>query len=157
MTEKISYIPARLRSAAKGGFVTGANDVVDDRLGMSQERVNEALENGINALDSQDYVHAEATEQTTDVTDLLPATGEKNKLYQVAFWDGEQYNTNAYAQYTWDGEQYKLMSVKNPGIDEEPVAGSSNLVKSAGVIQSIILSHRNFEVLKNYTENWRTL
>lgn len=138
MTEKISYIPARLKSAAKGGFVTGAEDVRDDRLGMSQERVNEALENGINALDSQGYEHAEATEQTTDVTDLLPATGEKNKLYQVAFWDGEQYNTNAYAQYTWDGEQYKLMSVKNPGIDDEPTAGSKNLLISRPVWHDIM-------------------
>ena len=143
MTEKIAYIPARLRSAAKGGFVTGAEDVMDDRLGMSQQRVNEALENGINALDSQGYEHAEATEQTTDVTDLLPATGEKNKLYQVSFWDGEQYNTNAYAQYTWDGEQYKLMSVKNPGIDEEPKDGSGNLAKSGGIKRAFNGVHKN--------------
>lgn len=151
MTEKISYIPARLKSAAKGGFVTGAEDVMDDRLGMSQERVNEALENGINALDSQGYEHAEATEQTTDVTDLLPVTGEKNKLYQVAFWDGEQYNTNAYAQYTWDGEQYKLMSVKNPGIDTKPSSSNANLISGAGIFNENKNSAKGFSI--DYSHN----
>ena len=38
-------------------------------------------------------------------------------------------------------------------VDDVPTVASENLVKSGGVIQNIILSHRNFEVLENYTEN----
>jgi len=40
MTEIITYIPTRLKSAVKGGYVTGAADIIDDVQGLSQERIN---------------------------------------------------------------------------------------------------------------------
>ena len=36
MTEKISYIPSRIKNAAVGGYVAGADDIMDDALGKTQ-------------------------------------------------------------------------------------------------------------------------
>ena len=38
--EAISFIPARLRSAVKGGYVTGTTDIVDDDLQLDQHQIN---------------------------------------------------------------------------------------------------------------------
>ena len=40
MTEKITYIPTRIRNAAKGGHVTGAEDIIDDVLNKTQDIIN---------------------------------------------------------------------------------------------------------------------
>lgn len=40
MTEKFSYIPTRVKVAAEGGHVCGAEDIIDDALGITQERIN---------------------------------------------------------------------------------------------------------------------
>ena len=41
MTEKVSYIPARLKNAAKGGHVAGAIDIIDDILNRTQDAINQ--------------------------------------------------------------------------------------------------------------------
>lgn len=131
---KKTPIPQRLKNvSADHPYVAGAVDIVDDRLGNNQERVNETLQNGINALDSQNYYYAEATDQTSSVTDVLPPSGEADTLYRVASWDGEQYDATVYSEYAWNGEGYQLLDVKQPGIDDEPTNMSTNLVKSGGV------------------------
>lgn len=43
MTEQISYIPTRLKSAVKGGYVTGAGDIIDDEHGITQDVLNSAI------------------------------------------------------------------------------------------------------------------
>ena len=135
---KKTPIPQRLKNvSADHPYVAGAEDIVDDRLGNNQERVNEALQNGINALDSQNYYYAEATDQTSDVTDILPASGAADTLYRVALWDGEQYDATVYSEYAWDGTGYQLLDVKEPGIDDEPAHGSNKLMKSGGVYKEI--------------------
>ncbi len=40
MTEKIQYIPARLKSIAVDGHVTGAEDIIDDVQGLTQAQIN---------------------------------------------------------------------------------------------------------------------
>ena len=40
MTEKISYIPSRLKNASVGGHVAGAADIIDDALNKTQEEIN---------------------------------------------------------------------------------------------------------------------
>ena len=158
MTEKISYIPARLRSAAKGGFVTGANDVVDDVFGKSQQDINadtyrkdetyskEQLDNMITTPE-QEYKSVVATSSTATLADIAaliatkyPDDKEKaDTIYRVGNWDGTQYNTGAYSEYTWDGTQYVFMSKKEPGIDDEPIPESENLAKSGGISLSLSL------------------
>ena len=172
MTEKYQPIPHRLKNMAVGGHVAGAIDVLDDNLNRNQQDINadtyrknetyskEQLNNMITTPE-QEYLSVKATAETTDVDDIATIIATKypdgkesaDTVYRVGCWDGEQYNTNTYAEYVWDGTQYILTDIKNPGIDEKPTAGSSKLVESGGVTQNIILSHRNFEVLENYTEN----
>ena len=50
MSEVRQKIPARLESAVKGGYVTGAKDIVDDALGKAQNVVNEEHEEAISDL-----------------------------------------------------------------------------------------------------------
>ena len=78
----------------------------------------------------QKYGTFSATDQTTDVTDVLPATGSTDTIYRVANWDGAQYNTNVYSEYAWDGTGYVFLRAKNEGLDDDSVEGSSNPIKS---------------------------
>ena len=68
----------------------------------------------------------------TDVSTLtqLPASGDVNTLYRVA-------GTNTYSEYGWNGTQFVKLDEKEYGIDEEPTAGSDNLVKSGGVAECV--------------------
>lgn len=74
------------------------------------------------------------------VVETLPASGKKNTLYRVK-------GTNAYSEYGWDGSKFVLLAVKDYGIDEEPIAGSENLVKSGGVKKELDFSIKNFNSL----------
>lgn len=46
MSETIVYIPGRIKSAAKGGHVAGAEDIIDDDLQMTQAEINEIVLGG---------------------------------------------------------------------------------------------------------------
>lgn len=63
-----------------------------------------------------------------------------------------QTSDNKYVQYRLMSNTFNTIVANWQGVDEEPTAGSNNLAESGGVVQNIILSHRNFEVLENYTE-----
>ena len=91
--------------------------------------------NGMITTPNQEYVSVEATEQTTAATDVLPATGAADTIYRVANWDGSQYDTTCYTEYTWNTStsSYIKLSTKNVGIDNVPTAGSEKLVKSGGL------------------------
>lgn len=156
MAEKFSYIPARLKSAVKGGFVTGAEDVKDDALGKNQHEINidtyrkgetyskEQLNHMITTPE-QEYLSVTATDQTTSLADVAALIATKypdgkesaDTVYRVGCWDGEQYDTGVYTEYVWDGTQYIPIGIKNPGIDEEPTADSNNLVESGGVQEAL--------------------
>lgn len=43
MGENITYIPGRLKSAVKGGHVTGAEDIIDDALNKTQDQLNHEM------------------------------------------------------------------------------------------------------------------
>ena len=151
MTEKYQPIPHRLKNMAVGGHVAGAEDI-DAGNGKTQQDINadtyrknetyskEQLNNMITTPE-QEYLSVTATSETTDVDDIATLIATKypdgkesaDTVYRVGCWDGEQYNTNTYAEYVWDGTQYILGDVKNPGIDSEPTAESSNLIESGAV------------------------
>ena len=159
MTEKIVPIPARIKNMAQGGHVAGAVDIFDDNLLRDQQTINasqrtindntyrkdetyskEQLNNMITTPD-QEYLTVIATDQTTSLSDVatLIATqypdGKESAdtIYRVGNWDGTEYNTNVYSEYAWDGITYQLLSVKEPGFDEEPIKDSDNIVTSGGV------------------------
>ena len=62
----------------------------------------------------------------------LPQSGNVNTLYRAA-------GTNTYSEYGWDGTQFVKLDEKDYGIDDEPTAGSDNLVKSGGVAEELAL------------------
>jgi len=59
------------------------------------------------------YVSVVATDQTTAVTDLLPATGADDTIYRIGNWDGTQYDATMYALYAWNGSAYVCLAVRS--------------------------------------------
>lgn len=108
----------------------------NDRYTKS-ETYNKTELNNLITTPNQQYVTVTATDQTTAVTDVLPSTGAADTVYRVGNWDGSQYDTTCYTEYAWNGSTYAKLSTKEVGIDDEPTAGSDNLVKSGGVAKSI--------------------
>lgn len=90
--------------------------------------------NGLITTPSQEYKTYEATDQTTDITDILPSTGEADTIYRVGSWDGTQYDAGYYSEYAWSttSSAYVFLKKDNVGIDEEPTPGSSKSVTSGG-------------------------
>lgn len=131
MSENKIPIPARLYNAADGGHVAGAADIIDDSKGKNQQTVNQEVDNALsdrytksetynkNELNnlittpSQEYENYTATDQTTDVTDVLPATGAANTTYRVGNWDGTQYDDSVFSEYAWNGSAYVKLSTKS--------------------------------------------
>lgn len=137
-------IPGRLKNVAVGGHVAGVEDIVDDSLNKTQAEINEEVDStlkghgsAIEGLNSQNYESYEATDQTTRVTDVLPPDGALDTVYRLGNWNGYQYDITTYSEYAWNGSTYVLLSIKDYGIDNEPIAGSGNLVTSGGVYKEI--------------------
>ena len=121
MTEIIQPIPARIKNVAIGGHVAGTEDIIDDNLGKTQQTINQEVDNKIEVLTSQDI----------EVVSALPAVGDADpkKIYRVS-------GTTSYTDYMLNpaGSAFsQLATFSFPGIDDEPVAGSNNLVKSDGL------------------------
>ena len=114
------------------------NDIKDalDARYTKQETYSKNQLNNLITTPNQKYVTVTATDQTTAVTDVLPATGAADTVYRVGNWDDTQYNTTCYTEYAWDGSAYVPLDVKEYIIDDVPTAGSANLVKSGGVFES---------------------
>ena len=128
MAEKIQSIPARLKNIAKGGHVAGTEDIIDDNLNKTQNVINTEtnskfvqLDNEIEGLEKQDVVPV----------DTLPdvSSADTKKIYRVV---GEDSYTDYMVNASGDGWK-TLATYGFPGIDDEPTAGSDNLVKSGGV------------------------
>lgn len=100
-----------------------------------EETYSKSEVNGLITTPSQQYRSYEATEQTTSVSDILPATGAADTIYRVGSWDGTQYNAGYYSEYAWSttSNSYVFLKSDNVGVDEEPTPGSSKSVTSGGV------------------------
>lgn len=150
MAENIN-IGGRLHSTATGNVVAGANEIYDDTKGKKQSVVNAetdtALENRYTKSETYNktelnnlittpevtYVNVEATDQTTDISDVLPATGAADTIYKIGSWDGSQYDASKYSEYAWNGSTYVYLATRDHGVDETPTPMSTNLVTSRGI------------------------
>ena len=67
----------------------------------------------------------------------LPATGEAGKIYRLA-------GNTSYTDYMWNGTEFIQMATYDNAIDEVPIKGSANLVKSGGVftVKEIALTNK---------------
>lgn len=125
MTEIIQPIPARIKNVAIGGHVAGTEDIIDDTLGKTQQTINQEVDNKIETLTRQDI----------EVVSVLPAVGDADpkKIYRVT-------GTTSYTDYMLNpaGTAFsQLATFSFPGIDDEPTAGSDNLVKSGGIVSFV--------------------
>ena len=140
--EKRTPIPSRVYNAAQGGHVCGAEDVMDDVKGKTQDVVNqetdaailaeknraegvEALhQSEINALTSQSFYAVEATQADTNINSVMSRAGvvpQIDTIYRVGSWDGTQYDTTVYSEYAWnqindETGEWKQLDVKEYGI-----------------------------------------
>ena len=124
-------IAGRVRTTASDGVAMEAQEVKDLNLNKSQQEINadvqtelgdrytkeetysrEQLDELITTPDVN-RVYVIATNLTTAVTDLLPATGSSDTLYNVGNWDGTQYDTTVYSIYGWDGTAYVCLAVRS--------------------------------------------
>lgn len=118
MSDNKSYIPNRLKNASKEHpYVAGAVDIIDDRLSQNQQDVNAGFESAIAGLNDQNYVTVEATDEDTSIESIMTRAGvvpQKDTVYRVGFWDGEQYDESKYSEYAWNeaAEEWKLLDVK---------------------------------------------
>ena len=124
-------IAGRVRTTASDGVAMEAQEVKDLNQNKSQQDINadvqtelgdrytkeetyskEQLDELITTPDVN-RVYVIATNLTTAVTDLLPATGSSDTLYNVGNWNGTQYDTTVYSIYGWDGTAYVCLAVRS--------------------------------------------
>ena len=124
-------IAGRVRTTASDGVAMEAQEVKDLNQNKSQQEINadvqtelgdrytkqetyskEQLDELITTPDVN-YVSVVATDATTAVTDILPATGEANTIYRVGNWNGTQYDPTMYALYAWNGSAYVCLAVRS--------------------------------------------
>lgn len=133
----------------------GRGGSVDERISAAKAEIIGDAASDYNTLGKlEDKVQSEATRaeaaeeqlrtlynnlqqsQPIPVTSL-PATGEAGKIYRLA-------GTTSYADYMYAEEALTTpikMAEYNNAIDDEPVTGSENLVKSGGVAKNIIIEN----------------
>lgn len=123
--------------AAENTLRTAINDRYTKAETYDREQINSMI-----TTPEQGYVTVTATQETTDVTEVLPEQGEADTIYRVGSWDGTQYDATVYSEYAWAGTQYNLLSVKTGGMDAVPTAGSHKAVESGGAYNAInLFSH----------------
>lgn len=167
MSEHKSPIPGRIYNAAVGGHVCGTEDIIDDNKNKTQKQINSELEESLGTGGSVDLriasaVAAEASRAQTVEEQLrqayealsqsqpipvteLPATGEAGKIYRLA-------GTTSYTDYMYAEEALTTpikMAEYDNAIDNKPIAGSNNLVKSGGVEQFAVTTYQNISA-SNY-------
>lgn len=93
----------------------GTGGSVDERIAAEKDRAEaaeNALASAIGGLNAQNYVTVTATDQTTDVTDVLPTQGVVNTVYRVGNWNGSQFDETTYSEYSWSNGAYVHISTK---------------------------------------------
>ncbi len=118
MSNNKKPIPHRVYNPSKEHpYVAGAVDIIDDRLSQNQQDVNAGFESAIAGLNDQNYVTVKATDEDTSIESIMTRAGvtpQKDTVYRVGFWDGEQYDESKYSEYAWNDatEEWKLLDVK---------------------------------------------
>jgi hypothetical protein len=145
------------QNPANNHVVASASEIFDDTAGKKQSEINHDTDaelanrytkdetyskselNNLITTPDVGYTTVTATDQTTDIRELLPNEGSADAIYRVANWNGIQYDSATYTEYGWDGNQYVNLDTKQTGIDATPTSGSNNLIESGGVYSSIKL------------------
>ena len=134
MEEHKINIPARLKNVSVGGHVAGVEDIIDDEQNKTQKQINKDVKDKLNTIDGDVLVEkerAEAAESNlssrlsdVEARDALNIDGEGR-----TFATGDDFN---------NPDSIKRAKVATVGsiidsTDDEPTAGSDNLVKSGAI------------------------
>lgn len=128
----IFEIAGRINSTSREKVVTTADQILaDEQGGMKQSDVNaqhatdianrytkeetysKSELNQMITTPDVEYVSVVATNATTAVTDVLPATGQANTIYRVGNWNGTQYDPTMYTLYAWNGSAYVCLAARS--------------------------------------------
>lgn len=128
----IFEIAGRINSTSREKVVTTADQILADEQGgtkqsdvnaqhatdlanryTKEETYNKSELNQMITTPDVEYVSVVATNATTAVTDVLPATGQANTIYRVGNWNGTQYDPTMYALYAWNGSAYVCLAVRS--------------------------------------------
>ena len=177
MTNNITYIPQRLKSAAKNGFVTGTIDIIDDEKMKDQQTINQETDEHLGAHDidiADRYTKEEVNNivSRTPETDVIVINVPAASQSDIAAWldantpsgtdpeTGRSVRANklyrvpgptntTFSEWAWDGTAYILLANKDYGIDEEPDPNSDNMAKSSGIVKAAKFYAKNAYILKN--------
>ena len=108
--ERITDLDNKIASAV-ATETSRAQEAEANRYTKNETYTKEELNNLI-TTPNQKYVSVTATDQTTAVTDVLPAIGLADTVYRVGNWDGSQYDVTKYSEYAWNGKDYVHISTK---------------------------------------------
>ena len=153
MTEKTTFIPARLKSSVVGGHVAGTADIIDDAKGKTQDVINEEVESSINQIEesigsdsSQNSVKGRikaletqvgsgnVDEKINNAVDTLNGTISRNKQDADSKIDAIKGGSSKSIQNLSDE-----IATKQPTLtfDNAPELGSGNPVKSDGIKKAL--------------------
>ncbi len=154
MAETIK-IGGELESTATGNIVAAASAIKDKVKNMYQGEINAETDasladrytkaetynktelNNMVTTPEVEYVNVEATDQTTDISDVLPATGAADTIYKIGSWDGSQYDTSKYSEYTWNGSAYVYLATRDHGVDDKLDGLSHGISSSKAVVEEL--------------------
>ncbi|MBO7693015.1 MAG: hypothetical protein J6Y28_09700 [Acholeplasmatales bacterium] len=113
-------VGGRLHSIASGNVLAGADEIFDDAKNKKQSVINAEVDSILSThssviagLNTQNYVTVTATEETMDVTDVLPSEDQAtDTVYRVGCWNGTEFDESSYSEYAWNGSAYVHVSTK---------------------------------------------
>lgn len=120
MTEKTTFIPARLKSSVVGGHVAGTSDIIDDEKGLTQDVINKETDASIADINQTIENMGEASEKAiSDVNAKI----DQNKKDADKEFEGIK----------------KELATKQATLefDNAPAEGSNNPVKSDGIKKAL--------------------
>lgn len=120
MTEKTTFIPARLKSSVVGGHVAGAADIIDDVKGKTQDTINEEVDNSLSEIRGAAGDLADTVEQNKQEAndEFQRIKGGSNKSIK-------------------DLSDEIATKQDNLTFDNAPELGSNNPVKSDGIKKAL--------------------
>ncbi len=120
MTEKTTFIPARLKSSVVGGHVAGAADIIDDVKGKTQDTINEEVDNSLSEIRGAAGDLADTVEQNKQ---------EANAEFQRIKGGSDKSIKNL--------DDEIATKQDNLTFDNAPEIGSNNPVKSDGIKKAL--------------------
>lgn len=132
-----------LHSVAPDHIVATADEIFDEALGQYQNEINQSA----GAFDISEYNKSGDTPATYATLALalagVPSTQQKGGM-TIKYIDS---TTSKYVQYRLTATAWSTTTADWQGVDDEPMVGSANLVKSGGVADNYARKDGTYDTL----------